>query len=49
MVLLEIIETYWNVNQEPEIKVETTAEEIIETYWNVNEHHSYLEPFFGSK
>ena len=33
---LEIIETYWNVNQSCPKKYSFCSSEIIETYWNVN-------------
>ena len=32
----EIIETYWNVNEELEKLYPPVETEIIETYWNVN-------------
>ena len=35
-LLLEIIETYWNVNYERMSLYFSDAFEIIETYWNVN-------------
>ena len=35
-MLLEIIETYWNVNVSWNHHAEWAVAEIIETYWNVN-------------
>ena len=34
--MLEIIETYWNVNGLKRKKKTKLTKEIIETYWNVN-------------
>ena len=36
MELLEIIETYWNVNFHSALFYGLPEAEIIETYWNVN-------------
>ncbi len=42
----EIIETYWNVNFDPEPVRKNDFDEIIETYWNVN-NQLYLLPDNG--
>ena len=36
MRILEIIETYWNVNLCFTVSLWSEPHEIIETYWNVN-------------
>ena len=43
LLLIEIIETYWNVNVAGSFGYSVEDVEIIETYWNVNESSSELE------
>ena len=40
LCLVEIIETYWNVNVNPMKDMELCLVEIIETYWNVNSNNN---------
>ena len=35
-IILELIETYWNVNISPTENKSSSSGELIETYWNVN-------------
>ena len=45
---MEIIETYWNVNEPKEVLSQFSDFEIIETYWNVNAMSALLLIYRGS-